>query len=739
MHLISTRTWVAACSFALVAGTLNAQTPPVTVHAIKLSTPLKVDGRLDDPVYTAEKPFGGLIQATPNAGKPASERSDVWVTYDDTNIYVTCKCYDSAPPEQWIQNELRRDTAGLRQNDHFGVMFDTFHDRRSGFMFYANALGARADYSVVDEGQSNTDWNPVWDVKGGRFDGGWVVEMAIPFKSLRYTSGPNQTWGFQLRRSIRRKNEWAYLTPVPTLLAGPQALNKVSAGGDLTGLDLPAANTNFEAKPYAIGGLTTNKTLTPPVVNSRTQKVGMDIKYGLTANLTADVTFNTDFAQVEADEQQVNLTRFNLFFPEKRDFFLEGRGMFDFARAGQGAQGGGPSSASAGAPDLFYSRRIGLNADREVPVDAGTRITGKVGRYGVGALVIRTGDDLPSSTPATTFTVLRAKRDLFKRGAIGAMYTDRSRAVSGGGANRAFGLDAALGFSPNTQLSLYAARTDTPGRTRDANSYQAKFDYLADRYGAQVEHLFVGPDFNPEIGFLRRKDIRKTSGTLRFSPRPKSFASVRKFTWQGRGDYYADSTGVMVSRELNGRFVSEFNSSDQITFEASSKFERLSSPFKLSSTVSVPTGAYDFSDFKVSYQMAQQRRFSGTATLTRGHYYNGTVTSLEFNSARVVVSNRLSLEPGVTINQLDMPLGIVRQRLGRLRGDFAFSPRMFASAFLQYNSTDRTVSSNFRYRWEYRPGSELFLVWTDDYDRSGHSLALRNRALVLKVTRLIRR
>jgi hypothetical protein len=713
-----------------------------TVRAIKLTQPLIVDGRLDDPVYAAERPFGGLIQVAPVAGAPSTERSDVWVTYDATHIYVTCRCWDSAPPEAWIVNERRRDTVGLRQNDHFGVMFDTFYDRRSGFMFYANPLGARADYSVVDEGQSNTDWNPVWDVKVGRFAGGWIMEMAIPFASLRYKSGDHQVWGLQLRRSIRRKNEWAYLTPVPALLAGPQALNRVSSAGTLVGLDLPEAGRNLEVKPYLIGGLRTDTRQAPPVSNEGTAGAGVDLKYGVTANLTADATVHTDFAQVEVDEQQVNLTRFNVFFPEKREFFLEGRGLFDFAHAGQGSQGGGLGQAGApasAAPDLFYSRRIGINGDRVVPVEAGGRLTGKVGHVGLGLMAIRAGAEDVSATVPTTFTVLRVKRDIFKRSAVGAMVTDRSVAVKGGGANRAYGLDAAFAFSPNTQLSTYAARSDTPGRTGDATSYQGQFDYLGDRYGAQVEHLFVGPDFNPEVGFLRRSDIRKSSATLRFSPRPRSMPSVRKFTWQARGDYFENSRGVVESREHNGRFVAEFNSSDQLTIEASGRFERLSRPFVLSPTVSIAPGAYDFGTVKTSYLLGQQRRVSGTLAMTLGRFYNGTITGAEFTSTRVVVSSRLSLEPGLTLNRIDLAAERVMQRLLRTRADYAFSSRMFASALVQYNSIDRTFSSNVRYRWEYRPGSELFVVWTDEHDRGPGTFALRNRALVVKVTRLVRR
>ena len=461
----------------------RAPSGQATVRAIKLTSPFKVDGQLDEDVYAREKPFGGLIQVTPRYGEPQTERSEVWITYDDHNMYVTCRCWDSAPPDEWIVNELRRDTNGLRQNDHFGVMFDTFYDRRNGFMFYTNPLGARADYSVVDEGSSNTDWNPVWTSKTGRFDGGWTVEMAIPFKSIRYRAGKNQVWGIQLRRSIRRKNEWGYLTPVPQSLAGPQALNRVSAGGTLVGLDLPEAGKNIELKPYGVARMTTDRLRTPPVSNDLGGDVGGDAKYGITPNLTADFTVNTDFAQVEIDEQQVNLTRFSLFFPEKRDFFLEGRGIFDFARGGTGII---PSAGASDLPYLFYSRRIGLNAGRVIPITAGGRLTGKIGQYAVGLMNIQTEKEPVSGTDATNFTVFRVKRDVFRRSAIGVMATNRSVSTLGTGSNQAYGVDGAFSFFENVTTGVYWARTATTGLVGDDQSYQGRFEYNADRYGARA-------------------------------------------------------------------------------------------------------------------------------------------------------------------------------------------------------------------------------------------------------------
>ncbi len=355
-----------------------------------------------------------------------------------------------------MANELRRDTNQLRQNDHFGALLDTFHDRRNGFFFYVNPLGARADTAVTDEGNNNSDWNPVWAARTGRFEGGWTAELAIPFKSLRYVSGIDQVWGIQMRRSIRRKNEWTHLTALPAADGGPSALTRVSAAATLVGLDLPSAGKNLEIKPYGIASVLTDRLRTPSLSHAPDGNGGVDVKYGVTANLTADLTVNTDFAQVEADEQQVNLTRFSLVLPEKRDFFLEGRGVFDFARwAGSG------SATTSTTPSLFYSRRIGLTAGRIVPIGVGARLTGKVGQYGIGVMNIETRAESTSATPSTNFTVLRVKRDILRRSSVGAIFTNRSRSALGAGDNQAAGVDASVNLYQNINVNMYYARTAT--------------------------------------------------------------------------------------------------------------------------------------------------------------------------------------------------------------------------------------------------------------------------------------
>ena len=712
------------------------------VRATRLGEPLRVDGRLDERVYTEAKPFDDLIQVAPEYGRPATERSDIWVMYDAAHIYVAARLWDQAA-ERMLANELRRDTDNVRDNDHFGVMFDTFHDRRSGFILYTNVLGARADYTVVDEGGPNRDWNPVWESRTTRFEGGWCVEMAIPFKSLRYVSGGDQTWGFQIRRSIRHKNELAYLNQVPRQIAGPQAFNRISSAGTLVGLELPSAGKNLELKPYVYSSVTTDRLRTPAVSNDPDANVGGDIKYGVTANLTADVTFNTDFAQVEVDEQQVNLTRFGLFFPEKRDFFLEGRGVFEFGSGGGGSGGGaggagGGNVGSSDTPQLFYSRRVGLDAGRIIPLNVGGRLTGKVGAFAVGVVNIQTGADEVSLTPHTNFTVLRVKRDILRRSTVGAMFTNRSVSVNRGGSSQAYGVDAAFSFYQNVSLGGYLARSASPGRTTDADSHHARFDYNADRYGASASYLKVGDNFDPEVGFVRRDNFKRSSAQLRFSPRPAVVERVRKYSYSANVEYIENGAGFLESRQQSAAFNIEFDNSDRFNAEVNRNYEFLEVPFRVAGDVIIPTGGYGFADATVSYMLGSQHRLSGSASLTRGQFYDGDITTVSFSRGRTSITERLSVEPSFSISTVSLPYGDFVTRVLRSRVDYGFSAWMFASALLQYNHADRTFSSNFRYRWEYRPGSEFFVVWTDERDTRSRGIGLRNRAFVVKATRLLR-
>ena len=719
-----------------------------TVRAVRLDAPLRVDGVLDEPIYARVEPFGGFIQQAPDEGAPASEGTDNWILFDDESIYVSARVHESVPESEWVANEMQRDSSQLINNDGFIVVFDTFYDRRNGFAFRVNPIGGFSDRQVTDEGNPNPDWNPVWDVRTDRFDGGWTVEMEIPFKSLRFRPGAEQVWGIQVGRDIRSNYEESYLTAVP-ISAGPGQF-RLSVAGTLVGLQVPEGNRTFEIKPWAIGSLNTDRAAAPPISNEGDADGGVDVKYGLTENLTADFTWNTDFAQVEVDEQQINLTRFSLFFPEKREFFLESQGIFDFGRAGGfGGFGGstrGNLTAAPGvfgpgdSPTLFFSRRIGLDQGRTVPIVAGGRLTGKAGDFSVGAINIRTGDAPGAGAAATNFSVLRVKRDILRRSRVGALFTNRSVSLKGDGANQAYGADASFSFHDNVNLYGYYARTNTPGLEGDDESYQAAFSYEGDLYGLLVDHLLVGGNFNPEVGFMRREDFRRTYAYAQFSPRPEGIAAVRQFTWAGSLDYIENGAGRLETRILSGRFQASFENSDSLSADVQQDYEFLARPFPIAGGVTIPVGGYEFRDFQVSYRMGPHRRVAGGLSLQHGQFFDGGITAVGYSRGRVEVSRQFAVEPSVSLNRITLPHGRFTARVAAARLTSTFTPRMFASALLQYNSTNNVLSTNVRLRWEYQPGSELFIVYNDQRDtwlNRGFPM-LENRAFVVKLTRQFR-
>ncbi len=725
-----------------------------TLRAVELPEGIRLDGQLDENVYFTVPAITGFIQQSPDEGAPATEETEAWILFDDDNIYVAARVWDSAPPSQWVANEMRRDTRQLRQNDTFAVILDTFYDRRNGVAFYTNPLGAIADFQITNEGNPNSDWNPIWDVRTGRFEGGWTVEMEIPFKSLRYRPGPSQIWGVQLRRNVRRKNEWAYITALPISAgSGPGGIFRVSDAGTLVGLDAPSGSANLEIKPYGIGGLSTNLAASEPTVNAGSGDGGLDVKYGITQNLTADLTWNTDFAQVEVDEQQVNLTRFSLFFPEKREFFLEGRGIFDFARGGigggfggalrRGGQGGG-FFGGGNAPTLFYSRQIGLQNRTVVPIVGGGRVTGKIGAFDVGLLNIQADDDELARAEMTNFTVVRLKRDILRRSSVGGIFTNRSVSLLGDGSSQAYGADATFSFYENVSFLAYAARTQTPGNDGQDLSYQGRFNYAGDLYGGQVEHLVVEDNFIPEVGFLRRDNFRRTYGTARYSPRPRSLAGIRQFRLEGSYDYIETADlGIVETRQTQLAFSTELENSDRFGFSVADNYEFLHREFTPGpDEVAFPVGGYQFFDVEGTYSPGAQRRLNGTVTVRAGDYFNGTIRSVGFSRGRMEVTQQLSLEPSVSVNWIDSPQGSFRTDLLVSRVNFSFTPRMFFSGLIQYNSSTNTVSNNLRLRWEYQPGSELFVVYTEDREtdplRPDRFSELRNRGFVVKVNRLFR-
>ena len=701
---------------------------------------MTIDGILAERVYQEVPAVSDFIQQEPIEGAPATERTEAWVLFDDDNIYVSGRCWDSAPESRWIANEMRRDSPNLAQNEFVDFLFDTFYDRRNAVEFTVNPLGGRMDGQITDERSYNLDWNPIWEVRTGRFENGWTFEAAIPFKSLRYRPGPAQVWGLNIQRSVRWKNELSSLTPLPAS-RGLASMAQISLAATLVGLEVPARGSRtLELKPFVTGDLTSDRMATPAVSNAVDGDIGLDVKYAITQNLVADVTLNTDFAQVEADEQQVNLTRFSLFFPEKREFFLENQGLFAFGGAGAGLFSGGGST-----PVLFYSRRIGLKDGREVPLDVGGRLTGRIGAFSVGALTIRTGAEPVSATPATTFTAIRLKRDVLRRSSIGAIVTRRSVSTKASGSNETYGLDGTFGFYDNVSLNTYWAKTQTQG-VEDDVSYRAQFDYAGDRYGVEVERLVVGAGFNPEVGFLRRDDFERSFGSVRFSPRPRSIAAIRKFSWSAQMEYITDRAGVLETREAEGRFGIELENGDAYDLSYTRTYEFLEQPFPIAPGVTIPVGGYSFQDVRTSYSFGSQRRLAGRLSAQHGSFFSGEKTSVSlgiggggFGGGRLELTRQLSVEPGVSFNWVDLPEGSFSTRLVTARTTYTVTPLMFVSALVQYNSSNDSLGANLRFRWEYQPGSELFVVYNEQRDtRTRGYPELENRAFIVKINRLFR-
>ncbi len=713
----------------------------VILRAVRIDTPPRIDGVLDDSIYSTLPAITDFIQTDPQEGQLATEPTLVWILFDARNLYISARCKDSQP-SRIIANDMRRDGRNVTQGDNFSAVLDTFHDRRNAFEFLTNPLGAMYDTQITDERDVNRDFNAVWTEQSHRDDEGWSFEMAIPFRSLRYRGSGPQVWGINLRRNVRWKNELSYVSPVPRLY-GARGILRLSQAATLVGLEAPPASLNLEIKPYVVGNAKADRAIDPAFRNRLDRNGGFDLKYGVTRSLTTDVTYRTDFAQVEDDDQQVNLTRFNLLFPEKRDFFLEGQGIFAFGGAQTAPASGGASAAStanANTPVLFFSRRIGLNDNREVPMQGGARLTGKTGAYSIGLLNIETGRSAAAAMLPTNFGVVRLKRDILRRSYVGVIATRRSpRALPTGGSgdNGVVGVDANFSFFRNLNLVGYYAGSDTPGRRGDDRSYRARFDYDADLFGFQAEQLAVGRNFNPEVGFLRRADFTERLLQARVSRRPKSPRAIRKLNYEGAVDFITNGAGRIENRQERIGLRTDMQTGDAWSVAFTRDFELVTKEFTIANTP-VPAGSYRFPALRGGYTLGSQRRISGDLTAARGSFYGGTRTDAGYRG-RAEITARLSVEPGISINRVELPTGRFTATLLSTRATLSFSPRMLTAAFVQYNSTSHLVSTNVRFRWEYRPGSELFLVYSDGRDTLGRGFpAFLNRGITLKGTRLFR-
>jgi hypothetical protein len=708
----------------------------VTVRATRVATPPRVDGVLDDELYRTLEPITGFIQQDPDEGQVATEPTLVWIVFDATTIYISARCRDSQP-SRIVANDMRRDGRNVSQNDNLSVVLDTFHDRRNGYEFLVNSIGGVWDSQITDERDANRDWNTIWVSRSRRDDEGWTVEMAIPFRSLRYHGSGVQSWGINIRRNVRWKNELSYLSPVPRQY-GARGILRLSQAATLAGLEAPPKALNLDLKPYAVGSVTADRTVDPTFSNELDGNAGFDLKYVVTQSLTADFTYRTDFAQVEDDDLQVNLTRFNLFFPEKREFFLEGQGIFAFGGAQTTSTTG--TTVPSNTPVVFFSRQIGLSGTKVVPMDVGGRLTGRAGRYTIGVLDVRTDDEPEASALATNFAVVRVKRDIFRRSYVGVIGTHRSPTTAGRGDNGAFGVDTNLSFFTNLNILGYYAETRTTDLEGSERSYRGRFDYDADLLGIQVERLKVGDAFNPEVGFLRRTDFIQNFAQFRVSRRPRTRSAIRKVSLESALDYITNNDEQLENRQARIGVRTEMQSGDTWNIQYARDFEWVEEPFTIVGT-RVDGGAYHFSSVRGAYTLGTQRKISGEISAARGRFYDGDRTDLSYRG-RAEISSRLSVEPTVSFNWVDLPTGSFTATLVSGRGTLSFSPRMLVAALVQYNSAGNLVTTNIRYRWEYRPGSELFVVYSDGRDTrdalAPPSSNLINRGFTIKLTRLFR-
>jgi len=710
----------------------------VTVRAVKLDAPLTFDGRLDEPIYQRVHPMSDFIQQEPREGQPATEKTDVWVFFDASTLYISARCWDTHP-ELEVVNERRRDHINIYQNENFIAVLDTYHDRRNSFLFETNPLGALRDGYITDERVHNVDWSTVWDVRAKRDDQGWSFEMAIPFKSLRYQGGGEQVWGVNFLRVVRWKNELSHLTRVPAAWA-QRGVYKASSFATMVGVEPGVSSRTLELKPYVTGAIRTDNVGTPRRNNEPGGDIGGDLKVGLTKSLTADFSYNTDFAQVEDDEQQVNLTRFSVFFPEKREFFLEGQGIFQFGgvstRVTPGALTGG-NQGPGDTPVVFFSRRIGLNGNRPVPILAGGRITGRAGKYSLGAIDIQTGESEDGVSPSTNFSVLRVRRDVLKRGSIGVLATNRTVRSTGAGHNQAIGVDAGLAFRNSWTMDGAYVKSQSSGAGGDGTSYWGRVNFSVDRYGAEYEHLYVGPGFSPDSGFLRRLDFRRNYAQVYFAPRLKT-TRLRQVRNEVSLDYVTSPTGRLETRVFELFSRGDFRGGDQIEARFLRDYEYLARPFNVATGVTIPVGAYTFQELQTAVNFGPQRRIAGRVGFTRGQFFDGDRTETTY-SGRLEANASLMFEPAVSLNWVSLPYGSFRNVVARTRGTYTLSSRSFIGALVQYASATHSVSANLRFRWEYTPGSDLFVVYTEGRDTDPRGLpGLQNRGVIVKFTRLFR-
>ena len=674
------------------------------------------DGRLDEEVWALAAVADGFTQTEPFDGAEPTYATEVLVAYTRDALLIGARMEDD-DPAAIVAREYRRD-ANLESDDNFFIVLDTYHDHRSGVFFSTNAVGTRQDGLVQNEGAViNNEWDGVWRVGSRRNEDGWATEMVIPFETLRFPRG-TPDFGVNFGRQVARTREISFWAPI-SVDWGFNAMWRVSAYGVMHGLEHAEPGGRIKLKPFGVTGITGEGD-----ERAGTADLGLDAKVSLGSNLNLDVTLNTDFAQVEADEQQVNLTRFELFFPEQREFFLENAGLFQI----------GETTRPFEPPEmfLFFSRRIGLSEDGEIiPILGGARVTGKLGATDVGAFHIRQ-QEFDGVSPATGFTALRLRRDVLERSSIGVMALDRTEAD--GESHRVGAADFSWAPSEAATVTGFAARSATPGVAGRESAFGVTGQVGDDRWNVFATYIDIGECFRSELGFVPRTGVRKVRLDGLWSPRINRFGIRQIFMGPGLVRITEPDGSIQTQNAGFGPFFL-FDDGSQFFFQFSQNTEGLSDSFELRDGVLIEEGQYTTTDFMMMGNTSESRRISFNLFAMNNGFFDGRLRVVSPGVA-VRPHPRVRLQMNYSRSEIRLPQenGHFNTNLVVLRGLVALSPDAFVRGLLQWNDDDGNFSGNVQLRWNYRPGSDLYVVYNERQPFGLDSLEPSYRELLAKLT-----
>ena len=698
------------------------------MQAIQATSPVVIDGALDDEVWTRAVPASAFIQADPLEGQPATEATEVRVAFDADYLYIAALCRDT-DPSGIVVNEIRKDFAG-RDQDTFEVLLDTFADRRNGFVFATNAAGAKADTQIANEGRDvNPNWDAVWWVEARRTAEGWTAEFRIPFKTLRFEAGDGRTWGINFARRVRRKNEISYWSPV----SRAYSIVRASSGGTLLGLPALAQGRNLRIKPFLAGGAV---RAVGESGFDRDLTAGVDLKAGITPSLTFDATINPDFAQAEADEQQVNLTQFSLFFPEKREFFLENAGIFYFGDIPRNAR----SVARFRPPEedllLFFSRRIGLSdAGAQQPLHGGVRLTGRAGGFTLGVMTMQSKEE--DGRPGNNYTVVRVRRDLFRSSDVGAIVLSREPTGSARDFNRVAGVDTNFRFFRNLSVNGFFARSESPGVTTDQDSFKGSIGWEDSAKRLQASIMRIGEGFRDDLGFVRRTGVTRQfyDGAWFTEPAFLRKWAIRRIEPHARVWTYDDPSGRLVSRSGHISNQTTWNDGSYFEYAFEPRVEAISRPFNIAPGVAIPPGRYDWTQHLLLFEGNKSKPFSGSIRYTTGGFWSGTQRNMQM-SLIYRPTYRMVFDLGLQVSNIDLelPRAEFTTTLVNVRTGYSFSSNMFLDTLLQYRNDVKQFSANVRFNLIHRPLSDFFIVYNESQFTDTTQTA--GRGIVVKYTQM---